>query len=144
MTFLAALSGGNLNHDVGYLEAGLTSSLEAIVAGDEVIGMVRRIIGGIEVSRETVALDVIHDVGPGGEFLTSEHTLNHFREDWFPTLFERGSYETWERDGKKTLSQRANERVRRILENHISEPLPGSIVEKMANVIARAEERATE
>jgi trimethylamine--corrinoid protein Co-methyltransferase len=144
MTFLAALSGGNLNHDVGYLEAGLTSSLEAIVAADEVIGMVKRIMGGIEVSRETLALDVIHDVGPGGEFLTSEHTLNHFKEDWFPKLFDRGSYETWERDGKKTLSQRANERVKRILENHTPEPLPGSAKEKMADVIARAEERATE
>ena len=141
MTFLAALSGGNLNHDVGYLEAGLTSSLEAIVAADEVIGMVKRIMRGIEVSRETLALDVIHEVGPGGEFLTTEHTFNHFKNDWFPSLFDRGSYEAWEGDGKKRLGQRANEVVQRLLETHTPEPLPASIQSALTQVVLRAEKR---
>jgi trimethylamine--corrinoid protein Co-methyltransferase len=143
MTFLAALSGGNLNHDVGYLEAGLTSSLEAVVAADEVIGMVKRIVGGIEVSRETLALDVIHDVGPGGEFLTSEHTFAHFKGDWFPGLFDRGSHEAWEGEGKESLGRRANEVVRRILETHTPEPLPDSIRSEIARVVARAEQRVS-
>jgi trimethylamine--corrinoid protein Co-methyltransferase len=143
MTFLAALSGGNLNHDVGYLEAGLTSSLEAVVAANEVIGIAKRIVGGIEVSRETLALDVIHDVGPGGEFLTSEHTFDHFKEDWFPSLFDRGSYEAWESDGKKSLSQRANEVVQRVLETHTPEPLSDSVQSEITKVVVRAEERVS-
>lgn len=143
MTFLAALSGGNLNHDVGYLEAGLTSSLEAVVAADEVIGMIKRIVGGIGVSRETLALDVIHDVGPGGEFLTSEHTFDHFKDDWFPSLLDRGSYEAWEGDGRKGLGRRANEVVKRVLETHTPEPLSTSVQSEIARVVARAEERVS-
>jgi trimethylamine--corrinoid protein Co-methyltransferase len=104
--------------------------------------VVKRILGGIQVSRETLALDVIHDVGPGGEFLTSEHTYRHFKEDWFPGLFDRGSHEAWEGEGKKSLGRRANEVVQRILETHTPEPLPDSIQGKIAKVVARAEERA--
>ncbi|MGD2148277.1 MAG: trimethylamine methyltransferase family protein [Anaerolineae bacterium] len=141
MTFLAALSGGNLNHDVGYLEAGLTSSLEAVVAANEVIGMVKRIMGGVQVGQETLALDVIHEVGPGGEFLTTDHTFRHFKDDWFPSLFERGSYEAWEGEGRKRLGQRANEVVRSILENHTPEPLPAAVQRELAQVVRRAEGR---
>jgi trimethylamine--corrinoid protein Co-methyltransferase len=141
MTFLAALSGGNLNHDVGYLEAGLTASLEAIVLGDEVIGAVKRIMRGIEVSKETLALSVIHEVGPGGEFLSSKHTLDHFRKDWFPSVFDRASYDAWVGMGKKTLAQRANEVVKQILETHSPPPLSAAVVQAMADIIERATTR---
>jgi trimethylamine--corrinoid protein Co-methyltransferase len=142
MTLLAALSGGNLNHDVGYLEAGLTASLEAVVLGDEVIGAVKRIMGGVEVSRETLALDVIHEVGPGGEYLSSKHTLDHFRRDWFPRVFDRGSYESWVGTGEKTLAQRANGVVKDILESHRPKPLTGTVVQRMAGIIDRATQRS--
>jgi trimethylamine--corrinoid protein Co-methyltransferase len=138
MSFLAGLSGGNLNHDVGYLEAGLTSSLEAVIAGNEVIGAIKRILGGIEVSAETLALDVIDQVGPSGEFLSSTHTLRHFRNDWFPTISDRGSYEAWERDGKRTLGQRANEEAKRLLETHNPEPLSKAVGQQLAQIVEQA------
>jgi trimethylamine---corrinoid protein Co-methyltransferase len=143
MTFLAALSGGSLNHDVGYLEAGLTASLEAIVLSNEVIGMVKRILGGIEFTRETLALDEIHKVGPGGEFLSARHTLTHFKKDWFPTILDRASYGAWEANGRRTLGQRANEVVRHVLETHTPEPLSTSVQKDLVQIIERATERVS-
>lgn len=142
MTILSALGGGNLNHDVGYLEAGATSSLEAVVVANEIIGMTKRIMGGIETEPETLALEVIHDVGPGGEFLSTDHTFRHFKEDWIPVLFDRERYEDWARDGRKTMGQRANERVRHILEEHSPPPLPPGVADELRRIIKRAETRA--
>jgi trimethylamine--corrinoid protein Co-methyltransferase len=135
MTFLAALSGGNLNHDVGYLEAGLTSSLEAIVLANEMIGVVKRIMGGIEINEATLALDAIHEVGPGGEFLSSKHTFDHFKKDWFPSILDRDNYATWKSKGEKTLLHRANEVVCQILESHTPEPLPADVSGRLSEIL---------
>jgi len=143
-TLMAALSGQNLIHDVGYIESGMTTSFEQIVSNNEVIGMVKRIMEGIEISEETLALDVIDKVGPGGHFLGEDHTLRHFRENWFPELIDRERYDRWAERGKKTLGQRANEKVREILETHVPEPLPEEIKGKLAAIIERAEKRASE
>jgi trimethylamine--corrinoid protein Co-methyltransferase len=122
--FLAALSGVNMIHDVGYMEYARTASLEMLVVMDEMIGSVRFILNGIEVSDETLALDVIDEVGPGGEYLTKDHTLRHFREAWVPRVVgERQTYEAWLAKGSKTLRERANERARQILEGHKPKPL---------------------
>jgi len=141
MSLLAGLSGGNLNHDVGYLEAGLTSSLEFIVASDEFVGWIKRLMRGIEISEEMFALDVIDRVGPGGQFLTEGHTYRHFKEDWFPRLLDRGSYEVWKEKGRRTLGERANQRVKEILEDYLPEPLPESVRKKLLMIIERAEQR---
>src|SRR5690606_15542891 len=77
---VALLAGHNLVHDVGYLEAGLTTSPEMIVFSAEAIAMMRRFTGGMLLDAESLALDVIHKVGPGGDFLTAKHTLKHFRD----------------------------------------------------------------
>jgi len=143
LSLLVALSGGNLNHDVGYLEAGLTSSLDAVVAFDEVIGMVRRMMRGIPVSTETLALDVIDEVGPGGEFLTHSHTYEHFKQDWFPNIFNRQNYEGWEADGRTTLADRSNKRVRDILETHNPLELSDAVKTELNGIIKRAEKRYT-
>jgi trimethylamine--corrinoid protein Co-methyltransferase len=142
MSFLSALSGGNLNHDVGYLDAGLTASFEMIIASDEFISMIKRVLGGIVVNPEMLALDVIDRVGPGGQFLTDDHTYRHFKEDWFPRLLDRGNYNAWSNKEKKTLNQRANERAREILETHTPEPLPSRISESIREIIAQAEKRS--
>jgi len=124
---ISALSGGNLVHDVGYINNGLTTSYEQLIVSNEVIGLARRISRGFEVDEESLALDLIHTMGPGGEYLTSRHTLKHFKENWFPDLISRKPYEKWEREGSKTLGRRANERVRFIIENHRPQPLEESI-----------------
>ncbi|MBW2122635.1 MAG: trimethylamine methyltransferase family protein, partial [Deltaproteobacteria bacterium] len=82
---MAAQSGANLIHDVGYLESGLLGSLDMLVLADEAISMVKRILNGISVNQDTLALDVISRVGPGGHFLDDDHTISHFKEEiWMP------------------------------------------------------------
>jgi len=72
----------------GYIDNGLTTSYAMLVTMDEVIGMVGRFMGGITVDQETLAQDVIDRVGPGGQFVSDDHTLAHFRENWVPGLLE--------------------------------------------------------
>jgi trimethylamine--corrinoid protein Co-methyltransferase len=128
---VALLVGANLVHDVGYLEAGLTTSPEMIVFTDEVIAMMRRFLAGIELDAETLALEAIHRVGPGGDFLTDDHTLAHFRELWQPTLFDRQRADDWHASGAKRLSHRLREKTVAIIESHQPEPLPDAVREEI-------------
>ncbi len=119
----AALIGGNMIHDVGYLEQGLTSSMEMLVASDEIIDMVKRILRGIPVSDDTMALDVMEAVGPGGHFLEHDHTYTRFKtEIWRPKLLDRQNWENWTNSGSKRFGERVHERVIEILETE-TEPL---------------------
>ena len=106
---------------------------------NEVIGLVRRITRGIEFTEETMALDLIEEIGPGGEFLTSEHTLKNFRRNWFPDLFSRIPYEKWERQGGKDLGERATARACKILEEHQPIPLEEDIHKALTDLIAGRE-----
>lgn len=131
-----ALVGANLIHDVGFLEYALTGSFEMIALTDEVVGMVRRITRGIEVSPETLAVDVIKKVGPGGHYLNEDHTFEHFRkETWFPTVLDRNNRERWEANGSKTLGEKLNEKVLDILATHKPAPLPESALKAIQAVI---------
>ena len=134
-TLLSSLSGGNLVHDVGYINNGLTTSYEQLIVSNEVISMVRRITGGFEVNEETLALDLIDKVGPGGEYLTSEHTLKHFRENWSPQIFSRTSYERWEKEGKKDLAARASAKAKEILKTHAPRPLEQGLQAELRKIV---------
>lgn len=139
---MTALAGPNLNHDVGYIEYGSTASLDYLVINDDVIGMARRLVRGIQVNDETLALDLIDRVGPGGHFLAEEHTLKYFRtESHYPSLLSRQRYDGWLAGGGKTLQQRANEKVRAIIENYQPEPLSRDVQQKIQAIVERAEQR---
>jgi trimethylamine--corrinoid protein Co-methyltransferase len=140
---LTALTGANLIHDVGYIESGLNGSLEMLVFCDEAISMVKRLVSGVRVTPETLALDVIRDVGPGGHYLQHEHTLAHFKEEvWRPTLLNRLEYNKWQEYGGKTLKERVHNKVLRILEEHKPAPIAPEALKKMKDIVARAEGRA--
>jgi len=139
---LAALSGANLVHDVGYLEYGLLGSYEMVVMVDEIIDEVKRFMRGIEVNKETIALDVIRKVGPGGNFLQEEHTLKHFKhEQWFPKILNRQNYSKWSESGSQTLKDKLNQKVKQILESHQPEPLHKDKEKSIAGIIKKSEER---
>ncbi|MGB9674197.1 MAG: trimethylamine methyltransferase family protein, partial [Anaerolineales bacterium] len=72
------------------------------------------------------------------DFLGSAHTRKHYKEDWYPTLFDRHNYEAWERAGAKTLRTRAREKALDILANHKPEPLPAEVISKLDQIIAEA------
>ncbi|MFA5863927.1 MAG: trimethylamine methyltransferase family protein [Phycisphaerae bacterium] len=110
-----ALAGTNLIHDVGYLASGMMGSLEALVICDELVGMVKRVLHGFEIDETALALEVIHRVGPGGNFLEEQHTLDHFRNNtWYPSLFSR---EHHEKEQGKDLLTLAHERAIHLLED---------------------------
>jgi len=138
---LTALGGGNLIHDVGYIEAGMTASYEQLVSMNEVAGLVKRIMRGIELAPDTIALDVIGQVGPGRHFLEHPHTYKHFRDNWIPELFDRAARDDWEMEGKMTLADKANAKIRNILENHRVEPLSDPVSKALDAVIQKAESR---
>jgi trimethylamine--corrinoid protein Co-methyltransferase len=139
---IAALSGANLIHDVGYLESGLLGSFDMLVMADEVIGMAKRILGGVTVTPETLAVDVIEQVGPGGHYLAQEHTRQHFRaEMWFPTLIDRQMRRAWEAGGKETMAERVRAKVVDILEHHEPIPIPAGVEARLREIVAQAEAR---
>ena len=138
---VTALSGGNLIHDVGYIESGLTASYQMLVGMDEVAGLVKRFMQGLEITEETLALDVIDQVGPGGHFLGEDHTFQHFRENWLPRLLDRAPRGEWEDGGCLTLGDRAAARVREILEQHEPAPLDEATAAALEAIIQRAEQR---
>jgi trimethylamine--corrinoid protein Co-methyltransferase len=138
----AALAGSNLVHCIGSIEDCLTVSLEAFVMGDEIIAMARRIAGGMAVNEETLAFDVLKQVGPGGHFIDQEHTLHHFREHHYSKMINRQMYDAWTLSGAKTMGDRMTEKVHWILENHHSEPLPEDVLGELDRILERAEARA--
>ena len=119
MLVAALLAGTNLIHDVGYLESGPTGSLESIVLGAEQIRWVKRFVDGLEVSDETLALQAISEVGPGGHFLGHAHTLKHLRRTvWEPYVTDRVKYERWVAEGGCDYATRAREYARELVESH--------------------------
>ncbi len=140
--FFSALTGGDLCHDVGYTESGMTGSILQTVMMDEAIGYSRRITRGIEVNEDTLAADVIHNVGPDGHYLYEEHTMRHFKtEFWYPNLCDRHNFEEWEETGRKTMRQRVIERTREILGSHKSSPVKPETVDAITAIMKAAEER---
>lgn len=137
-SLFSMLSGANLVHDVGYLESGMTGALEMIVMVDEILGYIRRITRGIEVNEETLAIDAIEEVGPGGHFLTHSHTLRNFRKElWQPDLSDRQSWSKWVEGGKKRMEDRTREKTQLILKTHTPAPLSSQAEEKIQEVINR-------
>jgi len=136
----AGLAGSSMVHDVGYLESGLTACWELMVLADEMIEANKYFLKGIEVNRETMAVDLIHKVGAEGNFLGEAHTMQHFKSIWYPDLLNRENYETWEAGGSKTLGQVLNEKVKWILENHIPKPLSVETRKGIQAILDRAGE----
>jgi trimethylamine--corrinoid protein Co-methyltransferase len=84
-------------------------------------------------------LDEIHRIGTDGDFISSKHTRKHFREDWYPQLFERRNYDGWKKAGGKTLRQRAQEKALAILAEHKPEPLPPDVQNALHEIVAQAD-----
>jgi trimethylamine--corrinoid protein Co-methyltransferase len=131
------LTGSDLIHDLGYLESGLTFSFSHLVICDEIVDWIKGFTKDVEVTEETLALNVIEEVGPEGNYLKTEHTRKHYKERWYPNLFERDTYDSWHGKGGKTLFERAGERASLILAEHKTEPLPFKIKERLQEIVHR-------
>jgi len=139
---LSGLSGATLVHDVGFLDCADIGSLEMLVMADEIIAMARRILRGIEVSDDTLMLDLIDRVGPGGEFMSVKETAKRCRaEIWNPTLLDRQHWVNWQADGALTMHDQIKARLRDILAGHRPPPLPPDVAQRIAAILEAAEAR---
>jgi trimethylamine--corrinoid protein Co-methyltransferase len=136
------LGGGNLIHDLGYLESGLTFSLAQLAICHDLVGWVKAFARGPVISDETLALEEIHKVGPDGEYLDSEHTRRHYKERYYPQLLDRRNYDAWAQKGSKTLAERAARQVEEILAQHQAPSLPERARARLREIVRRAEDAA--
>jgi trimethylamine--corrinoid protein Co-methyltransferase len=138
----SALSGATLVHDIGFLDCADIGSLEMLVMTDEIIAMMRRIMRGIEVSDETLMLDLIDRVGPGGEFMSAKETARRCRDEiWAPTLMDREPWDLWQSRGAKTMNDHIQAKLKRILFTHAPVPLSDGVREEIMSIVASATER---
>ena len=137
----AALAGTNLIHEMaGMLDSLFTVSYEQVVIDDEIMGAIYRILKGTKVTDETLAIDVIADVGPlGSHFLTKDHTRKFLRqEQWIPGILIREKRESWERKGSKSMREMAREKAKKILKEHWPEQLEKDLVFRMEEIVKKA------
>ena len=126
---MARLSGINfVLHSAGILESFNCMSYEKFIIDDEMCGMVKRIKRGYEVNLDTLAFDVIKEVGPGGHFLDKDHTFDHFRTEFYqPQLSNRDDYVSWQEKGSPQSLERANKKYKDILETYEAPELPADV-----------------
>jgi len=140
MALMNGLAGINLCHDCGYLAGGSVGSMEMAVICDDVLGNVLRLIRGTEVSDETLAVDVIKEVGPEGNFLGHKHTLKHIRDELhIPSIFDRNPEAAWIKAGSKPLHQVAKEKAQKILKEHYPQSLAKDIQAQLSQIVKQAE-----
>lgn len=122
---MAQMAGGNfILHSAGIIDTYNTISLEKMMIDDEIIGMIRRIGRGVAVNEETLAFDVIKEVGPQGQFLTHTHTFTNFKKEFYrPILSDRSNPTQWEADGALTAEKRANARWKKLLDEYVQPAL---------------------
>lgn len=138
---LVGMAGGNFIHDaVGLLEFCMTASYEKYVMDNEIIGEVMRVLKGVEVTDETLAVDVTAEVGPGGNFLQEDHTFDHMRNEHFiPKVADRQQRELWEQSEEKDTFTRCHDIVEEVLETHqpagVDEQIVKEIRSKFNNFI---------
>jgi trimethylamine---corrinoid protein Co-methyltransferase len=133
--FENAINGANLVHDIGLLDSAMTGSLELVAFCDEIIGWLRHYLRRLEINESTLALDLIHQIGPDDSYLGTEHTVEHVRDGWQPTLFDRWDYARWSEEGSPTLQERANRKVKELIRDHRAEPLSHQVVKRLEAII---------
>lgn len=138
-----ALSNANLIHDMGYIDSGLTTSFDMLVTTDEIVGMTKRIVDGVNTDADRLAVDLIGKVGPGGNYLAEPHTLKYFKDEhWMPKLIDRRNYEGWVKSGSRSFEERANKKVKSILDRHGVVSLEESKKEEILSLIKSREAEA--
>ena len=126
---MAQLAGGNfILHAIGIIEAYNCTTFEKMIVDNELLGYFKHIGRGVEVNDDTLAYDVIKEVGPQGEFLSNPHTFMHFRNEFYrPTITDRLNYDQWHANGGLTIDQRANAKWKQMLEDYVEPTLPADV-----------------
>jgi trimethylamine--corrinoid protein Co-methyltransferase len=137
-TFMACVAMSDMLLGVGFLHGSRIWSYAQMLLDCEIFNIVHKMMAGIPVNNETLALDAIRDVGPGGNFLAQKHTRRHMRDLFLPRFMDRRPYNEWEKlgDGPQTWSL---DRARQILATHEPQPLEPGLQRELERLIAEAE-----
>jgi trimethylamine--corrinoid protein Co-methyltransferase len=134
---LAGFSGANVVHDVGYTTFGLAHSNDLVVMMNDAIGRVRKLFEGVNTAQEYLAMDDLLSVGPKGHYFSQESTIARVRDNWESPIEDRNEYDRWMELGGKTMGQRANQKVRDIIENGKLNSLPPELDAKIVSILDR-------
>jgi trimethylamine--corrinoid protein Co-methyltransferase len=134
------LAGLNLIHDVGYMDGSMACAVEQLVLGNDIVGMVKRFMRGMEFTPDQIARDLLAQVGPGGEFLSHPHTAENFRNElWVSSIFVRMPRQAWIAAGEKDTLARVREKIYRIVETHQPKPLTDKVIENLERIKTEGE-----
>ena len=136
----AAMAGANLIYGAGMLDSGLIFSYAQLVIDNDIFKMIRKVMQGMHVDDENLAVDIIKSVGPGGDFLMQDHTMKYMRTlPSVPKLIERNNRENWLASGGKGLAERAAKRAAEILANHKPVPLSDEAKSALRAIVEESE-----
>jgi trimethylamine--corrinoid protein Co-methyltransferase len=134
------MSGANLIYGMGMLESGMTWSHEQFMIDNDIVNMIKRVIQGIDVTDDTLAVDIIKQAHEIKDFLRQKHTMHYMRGHSRPVLLDRGTRAVWEAKGGTDLTQRAREEAIRILKTHQPDPpLSDDVKKGLREVVENAE-----
>ena len=139
VTWAAVMGGANvIYHACGWLEGGLTASFEKFIIDAEIMQMMAEFLKPVAVDAAELALEAIRDVGPGGHFFSTPHTLERYETAFYkPILSDWRNYETWSEDGSVDATHRANAIYKRLLESYSAPELDAAIREELTAFVAR-------
>jgi trimethylamine--corrinoid protein Co-methyltransferase len=137
----ALLHGANIVHDLGFMDSGMQGSLQVMAMANDLLGFLRASTAGVPVNDETLALDVVAELGPSGDYLSHEHTLSHYKQAYYSRLADKNQYAAWQELGALTMEQRAAQWVDELLESHHVEPLAQDVQRALKEVVAREQGR---
>ena len=139
------MAGANLIYGAGMLDSGLIFSYAQLVIDNDIFKMIRKVMQGMRVDDENLAVDIIKSVGPGGDFLMQDHTMKYMRTlPSVPNLIDRGNRENWLASGEKGLAEKAAEKAAEILANHKPVPLSDEAKSALRSVVEESDAEMAE
>ncbi len=137
---LPALAGANLIYGLGMLELGITLGYGQMVMDNEFAAMVRHVLQGIPGDDESLAVDLIKEIGPGGNYLTEPHTMKRVRNfQSTPKWIDRNMIDVWQAEGSQSLVEKCDREAIRILKTHKPTPLPEDVQKEIREMILKEE-----
>jgi trimethylamine--corrinoid protein Co-methyltransferase len=141
-SLMPALAGANLIYGMGMLESGQTWSHEQLLIDNDIVTMIKRAIQGIDVTDDTMAVDIVKQAHEIKDFLHQKHTIKFMREQSRPKLIDRQTRGAWQAKGGKDLTQAAREEAKRIIKTHQPEPLSDDVKKTLREIVESARKAA--
>lgn len=125
-------------HSAGWLDSGLVCSLEKFLIDVEGLAVIQRMLEGVTINEETLALASIAEVGPGGHHFGTDHTLARYRSEFYlPLVSDRQNHDKWRQDGAHDAAHRAHQLAHQLLDSYEPPPMDESIAGELADFVAR-------